>query len=160
LKSAVTPVFNLNYLDTRETGIVNVRRAAEGTTRYDSFKSLQELFVEYTSAISARITTSFLPARGSNPSPATFAASSSARSARVPPVRQPRSNRYQYNAAYFRPLEKDTNSGLNRLFDTRSQHVGIVNYFVQDFICRATPSCSTCTSSTTAATSTSIRTGS
>ena len=30
----------------------------------------------------------------------------------------------QFNAAYFRPLEKDTNSGLNRLFDTRGQHLG------------------------------------
>src|SRR5207247_2005356 len=29
---------------------------------------------------------------------------------------------------------KNTNSGLNRLLDTRSQHLGIVNFFVQDFL--------------------------
>jgi len=44
------------------------------------------------------------------------------------------SNRDQFNALYFRPLEKDTNSGLNRLFDTRRQHLGILNYFRQDFL--------------------------
>src|SRR5207249_10102107 len=31
------------------------------------------------------------------------------------------SNRDQFNLVYFRPLEKDTNSGLNRVFDTRSE---------------------------------------
>jgi hypothetical protein len=44
------------------------------------------------------------------------------------------SNRYQYNIAYFHQLEKDTNSGLNEIFNTRREHVGIVNYFHQDFI--------------------------
>ena len=42
-------------------------------------------------------------------------------------------NRYQFNAAYFSMLEKDTNSGLNR-FDTRHQNVYIANLFRQDFI--------------------------
>src|SRR5262249_53703905 len=44
------------------------------------------------------------------------------------------SNRDQFNAVYFRPLEKDTNSGLNRLFEQRGQDIGIVNFFRQDFL--------------------------
>jgi hypothetical protein len=40
-------------------------------------------------------------------------------------------NRYQFNLAYFRQLEKDTNSGLNR-FDLRPQNVYIAKgYTVQ-----------------------------
>src|SRR5207302_3001700 len=42
-------------------------------------------------------------------------------------------NRYQFNAAYFAQLEKDTNSGLNR-FRRRQQNVYVANIFRQDFI--------------------------
>jgi hypothetical protein len=42
-------------------------------------------------------------------------------------------NHYQFNAAYFAQLEKDTNSGLNR-FDRRQQNVYVANLFRQDFI--------------------------
>ena len=42
------------------------------------------------------------------------------------------SNRYQWNLAYFRPLEKDTNSGLNTVFEDRHQNVIIANLFRQD----------------------------
>ena len=41
-------------------------------------------------------------------------------------------NRYQFNAAFFSQLEKDTNSGLNR-FDKRNQNIYILNLFRQDF---------------------------
>jgi hypothetical protein len=44
------------------------------------------------------------------------------------------SNQNQWNLAYFRPLEKDTNSGLNTTFETRGQHVAIANFFRQDFL--------------------------
>jgi hypothetical protein len=130
----VTPVFNLSYLDTRETGVVNVD-VRKGTTRYDSFKSLQELFVEYHlgdlsphydfASVRAGIQPFTSDFRG-------FIFSDDQLGFRL--FGNLGSNRYQYNAAYFRPLEKDTNSGLNHLFDTRSQHLGIVNFFAQDFI--------------------------
>ena len=42
----VTPVFNVNYLDARNTGVVDVD-VRQGTTRLDSQVTLQELFVEY-----------------------------------------------------------------------------------------------------------------
>jgi hypothetical protein len=41
-------------------------------------------------------------------------------------------NRWQYNAAFFDLLEKDTNTGLNRL-SRRGQQVVVVNAFRQDF---------------------------
>lgn len=40
-------------------------------------------------------------------------------------------NRYQFNAAFFSQLEKDTNSGLNR-FDKRNQNIYVLNLFRQD----------------------------
>lgn len=44
------------------------------------------------------------------------------------------SNRYQWNAAIFEMLEKDTNSGLNTIFDKRGQRVAAANLFAQDFL--------------------------
>src|SRR5262249_6762494 len=43
------------------------------------------------------------------------------------------SNRDQFNLAYFRQAEKDTNSQLNTLND-RGQDILLANYFRQDFI--------------------------
>ncbi len=43
-------------------------------------------------------------------------------------------NRYQYNLAWFRRLEKNTNSGLNDMFqDLREDDIFTGNLFVQDF---------------------------
>jgi len=42
-------------------------------------------------------------------------------------------NRIQFNLAWFRQLEKDTNSGLNT-FTTRNQNVFFANVFRQDFL--------------------------
>jgi len=130
----ITPVFNITYLNAKETGVVNID-VRQGTTRRDSFFSLQELFVEYHLGdlspnydfISSRagiqgFTSDF---RG-------FIFSDNQLGFRL--FGNLGSNQNQFNLVYFRPLEKDTNSGLNRLFETRSQHVAIANYFRQDFI--------------------------
>ena len=130
----VTPVFNVNYLDARNTGVVDVD-VRQGTTRLDSQVSFQELFVEYHLGdlspnydfVSSRVgiqpfTSDF---RG-------FIFSDDNLGGRL--FGNLGSNRNQFNIVYFRPLEKDTNSGLNRVFDTRGQHLGILNYFRQDFI--------------------------
>ncbi|MFN9968721.1 MAG: hypothetical protein ACK58T_02375, partial [Phycisphaerae bacterium] len=43
-------------------------------------------------------------------------------------------NRVQYNLAYFRRIEKDTNSGLNDIATPlREDDIAIANLFVQDF---------------------------
>jgi hypothetical protein len=130
----VTPVFNTTYLDVKETGIVDVD-VREGTTRKDHYISLQELFVEYHLAdispnydfISTRagIQGFVSDFRG-------FIFNDNQLGFRL--FGNYESNRNQYNVVYFRPLEKETNSGLNRLFETRGQHIGIVNYFRQDFL--------------------------
>src|SRR5213076_2438601 len=43
-------------------------------------------------------------------------------------------NKSQFNVAYFRQIEKDTNSGLNSMRKLRNQNVYIANLFKQDFL--------------------------
>jgi hypothetical protein len=130
----LTGVFNLNYLKTNENGIVNAD-VREGTDRFDDHASFQELFVEYHLG-DLTPTYDFLSTRsGIQPFVSDFRGfifSDNQLGFRL--FGNLGSNRDQFNAVYFRPLEKDTNSGLNRLFDTRGQHVGILNYFRQDFL--------------------------
>jgi hypothetical protein len=44
-----------------------------------------------------------------------------------------RNNRLQYNLAYFRRLEKETNSGLNKWADVRDDDIVFANLYYQDF---------------------------
>jgi len=130
----VTGVFNLNFLKTFENGVVNAD-VREGTTRTKDYSSFQELFFEYHLAdLSPNY--DFLSFRaGIQPFVSDFRGfvfNDDNLGYRF--FGNLGSNRYQYNAAYFHTLEKDTNSGLNEIFNTRRQHVGIVNYFNQDFI--------------------------
>lgn len=128
-----TPEFNLNDLDTQELGIVNID-VREGTSRYDTHVGVQELFAEYKIAdldhdydfVSVRagmqqFTSDF---RG-------FLFSDEQPGLRV--FGNLKSNRWQYNLAYFQMVEKDTNSGLNT-FDRRHQQVGVANLYLQDFL--------------------------
>jgi hypothetical protein len=130
----LTGVFNFNYLKTNENGVVNAD-VREGTDRFDDHASLQEFFVEYHLG-DLTPTYDFLSTRagiqGFTSDFRGFIFSDNNLGARV--FGNFGSNRDQFNAVYFRPLEKDTNSGLNRLFDTRRQHLGILNYFRQDFL--------------------------
>jgi hypothetical protein len=130
----ITGLFNFNLLHANERGVVNVD-VREGTDRHEDHASLSEFFFEYHLrdltpnydfiSMRAGIQQFVSDFRGfifidDNLGFRTFGNFAS--------------NRQQYNAVYFRPFEKDTNSGLNRLFDTRGQHVGILNYFFQDFL--------------------------
>lgn len=129
----VTPAVNVNYLAVRLRGNVNVDPAA-GTTRLDSHAGLQEAFAEFTlkslsrqyDFVATRVgiqnfTSDF---RG-------FLFSDSQPAVRV--FGNLRANRYQYNAAWFTLLEKDTNSGLNT-FAGRQQQVFVANLYRQDFL--------------------------
>jgi Carboxypeptidase regulatory-like domain len=130
----ISPTFSIpNYLNARENGVVNtdVRR---GTNRTDSHVSLEEAFGEVKLAdLSANF--DFVSVRaGIQPFVSDFRGfvfSDNNLGARL--FGSLGNNRYQYNAAYFSMLEKDTNSGLNS-FDTRHQNVYIANIFRQDFI--------------------------
>jgi len=130
----LTGVFNFNFLHANETGVVNID-VREGTARNEDHASLQEFFVEYHLG-DLTPTYDFLSTRagiqGFTSDFRGFIFSDNNLGFRL--FGNLGSNRDQFNAVYFRPFEKDTNSGLNRLFDTRGQHVGIVNYFRQDFL--------------------------
>jgi hypothetical protein len=134
----VTPVFNVNYVDLSEQQ-VNVN-PADGSKRTDGHIGMQELFVEYHLAdISPNY--DFISTRsGIQPFVSDFRGfifSDSNLGFRL--FGNHSANRGQYNLLYFRPLEKNTNSGLNILdgntpFDSREQNVVIGNYYLQDTI--------------------------
>lgn len=129
----VTPIFNLNYLDVEELGVVspNVNR---GTTREDSYFALEEWFVETKLAdlspnydfASVRAGSQFFTSdfRG-------FIFSDTNRAIRLFGTRL--ANQEQFNIVWFDQTEKDTNSLLNS-FDDRHQNTIIANYYRQDFL--------------------------
>jgi len=130
-----TPVVDLNFLQTRERGIVNADVRA-GINRFDTHTGIQEAFVEAKlhdlspnfDFVSVRVG---IQSFSSDFRGFIFADEQ-------PAVRlfgNLRSNRINYNLAYFYLLEKDTNSGLNT-FEPRHQQVGVANVYVQDFFAK------------------------
>lgn len=129
-----TPAFNVNHLSARETGVVNID-VREGTDRTDLFAGPEELFGEYKLAdLSPNY--DFVSLRGGvqpfNSDFRGFLFADSQRGARL--FGNAKSNRYEYNLAYFRPLEKDTYSGLNTWGEDRGQDIVVANLYKQDFI--------------------------
>jgi len=129
----VTPAVNVNYLNVRELGIVNID-VRDGTTRLDAHTGLQEAFGEY-KIHDLSPNYDFLSVRAGIQS-----FSSDFRGFlfvdEQPGVRlfgNLHSDRWEYNAAYFNLLEKDTNSGLNT-FQPRHQQVIVANFYMQDFV--------------------------
>jgi hypothetical protein len=128
----ITPAFNVNQIWTAERGIVNID-VRKGTDRTDGHIGLQEAFVE------AKIhdlspNYDFISVRaGIQQFNSDFRGFIFANE--EPGIRffgNLRSNRIEYNGAYFYMLEKNTNSGLNT-FNSRDQHVVIGNVYIQDF---------------------------
>ena len=130
-----TPEINLNFLQTRERGLVNID-VRKGTNRFDAHSGLQEGFIEAKIhdlspnfdfvSIRAGIQQFVSDFRGF-----IFAEEQ-------PAIRlfgNLRSNRINYNLAYFYFLEKDTNSGLNT-FQPRHEQVYIANVYIQDFLAK------------------------
>lgn len=128
-----TPEVNVNYLKVRENGIVSPDVRA-GTTRLDAHLGLQEAFVE---AKIADLSSSFdfVSARAGiqtfNSDFRGFVFFDQEPGLRLFGTLD--SNRYQFNAAYFSMLEKDTNSGLNSMA-YRNQQVLVGNLYRQDFL--------------------------
>ena len=128
----VTPEVSLNYLDVKELGIVGPDVRA-GTTRLDSHVGFQEAFVEYKLhdlspnydfvSVRAGIQEFNADFRG-------FLFVEEQPGLRI--FGDLKSDRLEYNAAYFNFLEKNTNSGLNT-FDRRDQQVMLGNVYIQDF---------------------------
>ncbi|MBZ5633844.1 MAG: carboxypeptidase-like regulatory domain-containing protein [Acidobacteriia bacterium] len=128
-----TPEVDVNYLKVRENGLVSPDVRA-GTTRLDAHLGLQEAFVE---AKIADLSSSFdfLSARAGiqtfNSDFRGFVFFDQEPGLRLFGTLD--SNRYQFNAAYFSMLEKDTNSGLNSMA-YRNQQVLVGNFYRQDFL--------------------------
>jgi len=129
----ITPAVDVNYLNVRELGIVNID-VRDGTTRLDAHAGLQEAFGEYKIrdlspnydflSVRAGIQEFSSDFRG-------FLFVDEQPGVRV--FGNLHSDRWEYNAAYFNFLEKNTNSGLNT-FQPRHQQVIIGNFYMQDFV--------------------------
>jgi hypothetical protein len=128
-----TPEINLNFLQTRERGIVNID-TRKGTNRFDTHVGLQEAFVEAKLhdlspnydfvSVRAGIQQFTSDFRG-------FLFSEEQPGVRI--FGNLHSNRLAYNLAGFDLLEKNTNSGLNT-FHKRGQQVYVANFYIQDFL--------------------------
>lgn len=129
-----TPVFNFNRTVTEEDRAVNIDPRF-GDTRNDSFIGIQELFVDYHlrnvsdrydfDSVRFGIQPLSFDFRG-------FLFQDNQLAARLFGTRD--NNRWQYNLAWVRRLEKDTNSGLNTLTrDIRQDDTFMFNLYRQDF---------------------------
>jgi hypothetical protein len=129
----MTPFFNVNSISVDELAFVNPN-VLRGVGRNRTFLTLQEYFMEAKLAdlsseydtLSVRVGSQFFSSdfRG-------FLFNDTNRAVRFFGSRN--GNREQFNLAYFRQAEKDTNSALNTM-DDRGQNILIGNYYIQDFI--------------------------
>jgi hypothetical protein len=128
-----TPAMNYNQLSTQELGLVNVD-PGRGTVRDTRFVGIQEAFVDYhLRDVSARYDFDAIRV-GVQPINADFRGflfQDEQLGIRLYGDRA--NNRFQYNIAYFRRIEKDTDSGLNDLSQPlRRDDIFLANLFVQD----------------------------
>lgn len=130
----IAPAFNFNHVNGAEVGVLYAD-PERGEERSDEHISFQELFADVHLAnlsdrydfISTRIgIQKFISDfRG-------FIFSDEAPGARL--FGNYDNNKTQFNLAYFSRLNKDTNSGLNTLFEQRYEDVAIANIYRQDLI--------------------------
>ncbi|MEM7268874.1 MAG: hypothetical protein AAF401_06445 [Pseudomonadota bacterium] len=129
-----TGVMNVNYADLEERRVLRADTAS-GSNRFDRHYGVLELFVDYHIAnITDRY--DFYSTRvGIQPFSSDFRGflfQDSQLGARF--FGNWDNNLWQYNLAWFRRLEKDTNSGLNDVLKTpREDDVFIANVYRQDF---------------------------
>jgi len=129
----LTPVFNFNYTDVDERRVVKID--PRKGTREASHVALQEAFVDvHLSNVSARYDFDSIRA-GIQPFSTDFRGflfQDNQLGVRLFGTRD--NNLWQYNLAWFRRLEKDTNSGLNDVTQSlREDDVFVVNLYRQDF---------------------------
>src|SRR6266436_716734 len=131
----ITPELSLNDLDVRELGIVSPD-VRHGTNRFDDHVGLQEAFVEV-KLHDLSDNYDFISARAGiqqfNADFRGFLFADEEPALRI--FGDLKSDRVEYNVAYFHFLEKNTNSGLNT-WDRRHQQVVLGNIYLQDFFFR------------------------
>ncbi len=133
----ITPVFNFNYTSVEENRVLNIDPVA-GNTRKDYHIGMQELFLDvHLRNVSDRYDFDSIRA-GIQPFSVDFRGflfQDNQLGVRLFGTRD--NNLWQYNLAWFRRIEKDTNSGLNDLNKTlRDDDIFIANLFRQDFLVR------------------------
>jgi hypothetical protein len=129
----VTPVFNYNYASVQETGLLNID-PRQGTTRSEEFLGLQNAFIEKRLRdVSERFDFDSIRI-GIQPFSSDFRGflfQDNQLGVRLFGTRD--NNIFQYNLAYFRRIEKDTNSGLNDLTaPLRHDDIVVANLYWQD----------------------------
>jgi hypothetical protein len=133
-----TPVFNFNYADVNEAGVLKAE-AGSSTSRTEGVIGVQALFVDkHLRNVSARYDFDSLRV-GIQPFTSDFRGflfQDSALGVRLFGTRA--NNRYQYNLGVFRRLEKDTNSGLNNVIELggeslRDDDLVVANLYAQDW---------------------------
>jgi hypothetical protein len=138
----ITPAFNMNYVRLRERNLVDVD-VREGKTRRRQHFSLEEAFAEYELLDFGPYYDSISIRAGIQPFVSDFRGlifNDFNLGARL--FGNYGNNRWQYNAAYFDLLEKETNSELNitegmtKKEERRGQKVFIANVFRQDFLAK------------------------
>lgn len=129
----VTPAVSFTHLGVEELGVTDIN-PAKGSIRNSGFVGFQEAFIDYHirnvsdrydfDSIRIGIQPMNVDFRG-------FLFNDEQLGVRLFGDRA--NNRFQYNIAYFRRIEKDTNSGFNDLSkDLRRDNIIIGNLFVQD----------------------------
>ncbi|WP_193187948.1 hypothetical protein [Nisaea sediminum] len=134
LEFRLTPVINYNYADVQERRVLYAD-PRQGTERTDTHFALQEAFVDYhIRNVSDRYDFDSIRV-GIQPFSSDFRGflfQDNQLGVRLFGDRD--NNIYQYNLAWFRRLEKDTNSGLNDVDrKLREDDVFIANLYWQDF---------------------------
>jgi hypothetical protein len=135
LEFRFVPVINYNVSRAQEVRVLNID-PRDGTRRTDQFVGIQEAFVDYEYHV-ASDNFDFDDVRvGIQPFISDFRGflfQDQPIGVRLFGTRD--SNRWQYNVAYFRRIEKDTNSGLNDVGKAlRKDDVFVANLFRQDFL--------------------------
>lgn len=131
LKAALA--FEINYAALLEQNNININ-PDRGRTRTDRQFAFQELFAEkHITNLSERF--DFISARAGiqlfRSDFRGFIFSDNNLGVRL--LGNLANNKWQYNAAFFYQLEKDTNSQLNTIFSDRDQQIFIVNLYRQDW---------------------------
>jgi hypothetical protein len=129
----LTPVINYNYAKVDEVGLLNVD-PRDGTTRSDGFVGIQNAFVEkHLRDVSPRYDFDSIRI-GVQPFSSDFRGflfQDNQLGVRLFGTRD--NNIFQYNLAYFRRIEKNTNSELNDLYQPlRHDDIVVANLYWQD----------------------------
>lgn len=129
----VTAAFNVNYTSAEELGLLFVD-PAKGYTRFDWNIGFQELFLDkHIANLTNRYDFYSIRAgiQGFSADFRGFLFQDNRLGVRL--FGNYANNRLQYNLAWFRTIEKDTNSGLNLVMPLRDDDVFLANLYFQDF---------------------------